>query len=102
MPLTERQQMALLLEMSAKEFQEQKKDKTKKSGETSGNKRSGSSKGEMHKINKRNKRGETQLHLAAIKGDVDGVRSLIKKGADVNITDHAGKWDASKALGCLP
>eukprot|EP00795_Rhopilema_esculentum_P001545 gene1545-15994_t len=89
MPLTERQQMALLLEMSAKEFQEQKKDKTKKSGETSGNKRSGSSKGEMHKINKRNKRGETQLHLAAIKGDVDGVRSLIKKGADVNITDHA-------------
>eukprot|EP00112_Aurelia_sp_Birch-Aquarium-sp1_P003297 Seg1367.4 transcript_id=Seg1367.4/GoldUCD/mRNA.D3Y31 product="Ankyrin repeat domain-containing protein 11" protein_id=Seg1367.4/GoldUCD/D3Y31 len=93
MPLTERQQMALLLEMTAKEFQEQEdsKEKGKKSGESSSSKRSGtSSKRDSQKINKRNKRGETQLHLASIKGDIDRVKGLIKKGADVNMTDHAG------------
>ena len=100
MPLTERQQMALLLEMTAKEFQEQEdsKDKGKKSGESSSSKRLGpSSKRDLQKINKRNKRGETQLHLASIKGDVDGVKGLIKKGADVNMTDYAGKWISLKS-----
>lgn len=93
MPLTERQQMALLLEMTAKEFQEQNsnKDNTKKPGERS-SVRKFFSKGEAHKIDKRNKRGETQLHLAAIKGDLSMVKSLIKKGADVNITDYAGEY----------
>ena len=92
MPLTERQQMALLLEMTAKEFQEQhsKQESTTKSVEGSSAKKS-HSKAETLKINKRNKRGETQLHLAAIKGDVDTVKGLIKKGADVSITDYAGE-----------
>jgi len=91
MPLTERQQMALLLEMTAKEFQEQnsKQENTTKAAEKSSKKKT-QSKGDANKINKRNKRGETQLHLAAIKGDIDGVKSLIKKGADVSVTDYAG------------
>ena len=92
MPLTERQQMALLLEMTAKEFQEQnsKQENTTKAAEKSSKKKT-QSKGDANKINKRNKRGETQLHLAAIKGDIDGVKSLIKKGADVSVTDYAGE-----------
>lgn len=92
MPLTERQQMALLLEMTAKEFQEQKskQNKAKKTAGSSVAKKT-PSKGDAVKINKRNKRGETQLHLAAIKGDLNAVKSLIKKGADVSITDHAGQ-----------
>ena len=91
MPLTERQQMALLLEMTAKEYQEQnsKQEKTTKTAEKSSAKKS-QSRGDSDKINKRNKRGETQLHLAAIKGDIDSIKGLIKKGADVNITDYAG------------
>ena len=92
MPLTERQQMALLLEMTAKEFQEQnsKQESTTKAAEKSSAKKS-HSKGYGDKINKRNKRGETQLHLAAIKGDIESVKGLIKKGADVSITDYAGE-----------
>ncbi|KAJ8352848.1 hypothetical protein SKAU_G00243240 [Synaphobranchus kaupii] len=39
---------------------------------------------------KRNHKGETPLHLAAIKGDVEAVRELLDQGADPNFKDHAG------------
>ena len=42
------------------------------------------------RLNKRNEKGETQLHLACIKGDVRRVRKLVKAGADVNVKDFAG------------
>ncbi|KAL9968227.1 hypothetical protein ACROYT_G026577 [Oculina patagonica] len=39
---------------------------------------------------KKNKRGETPLHVAAIKGCVETVRKLLAEGADPNTKDHAG------------
>ncbi|RXN31389.1 BRCA1-associated RING domain 1 [Labeo rohita] len=39
---------------------------------------------------KRNLNGETPLHLAAIKGDVEEVRKLLAQGADPNLKDNAG------------
>lgn len=42
------------------------------------------------KVNKRNERGETPLHMAAIRGDVKQVKELIGLGADVNVKDFAG------------
>ncbi|XP_029386481.1 BRCA1-associated RING domain protein 1 [Echeneis naucrates] len=39
---------------------------------------------------KRNHKGETLLHLAAIKGDVDTVNQLLDQGADPNLKDNAG------------
>ncbi|XP_052422418.1 BRCA1-associated RING domain protein 1 [Carassius gibelio] len=39
---------------------------------------------------KRNRNGETPLHLAAIKGDVEEVRKLLAQGADPNLKDNAG------------
>ncbi|XP_041856748.1 BRCA1-associated RING domain protein 1 isoform X2 [Melanotaenia boesemani] len=39
---------------------------------------------------KRNHKGETSLHLAAIKGDVEAVRELLDQGVDPNLKDNAG------------
>ncbi|XP_077392011.1 BRCA1-associated RING domain protein 1 isoform X2 [Festucalex cinctus] len=39
---------------------------------------------------KKNHKGETPLHLAAIKGDVEGVKELLDQGADPNLKDNAG------------
>ncbi|XP_074550236.1 BRCA1-associated RING domain protein 1 [Halichoeres trimaculatus] len=39
---------------------------------------------------KRNHKGETLLHLAAIKGDVEAVRELLDQGSDPNLKDNAG------------
>ena len=43
------------------------------------------------RIRKRNERGETALHVAAIKGDMEDVGGLIKAGALVNAKDNAGE-----------
>lgn len=43
------------------------------------------------KVNKRNERGETRLHRAAIRGEVRRIKELISEGADVNVKDFAGK-----------
>lgn len=42
------------------------------------------------KVNKRNERGETSLHMAAIRGDISQVKELIRLGANVNVKDFAG------------
>uniref|UniRef100_A0A8C4SRG0 BRCA1 associated RING domain 1 n=2 Tax=Erpetoichthys calabaricus TaxID=27687 RepID=A0A8C4SRG0_ERPCA len=39
---------------------------------------------------KRNHKGETPLHLAAIKGDALSAEQLLNNGADPNLKDHAG------------
>ncbi|XP_066301591.1 BRCA1-associated RING domain protein 1-like [Branchiostoma lanceolatum] len=41
-------------------------------------------------VMKRNVRGETPLHLAAIKGDAETVLQLLQEGADPNVRDNAG------------
>ncbi|CAH1238051.1 BARD1 [Branchiostoma lanceolatum] len=41
-------------------------------------------------VMKRNVRGETPLHLAAIKGDAETVLKLLQEGADPNVRDNAG------------
>lgn len=42
------------------------------------------------RLQKRNERGETPLHMACIKGDFKVVTTLIDQGADINTTDNAG------------
>ena len=42
------------------------------------------------RVQRRNERGETPLHMASIKGDGQTAVSLIEQGASVNATDHAG------------
>lgn len=39
----------------------------------------------------RNERGETAMHVAAIKGDHDGVKKLLEQGMGPNVGDFAGK-----------
>lgn len=39
----------------------------------------------------RNERGETALHVAAIKGDHEGVKKLLDQGMSPNVADFAGK-----------
>ncbi|KAK3538560.1 hypothetical protein QTP86_006652 [Hemibagrus guttatus] len=41
-------------------------------------------------ICRRNKFGETHLHLAVMKGDFQSVKDIIKVGASVNLADNAG------------
>lgn len=38
----------------------------------------------------RNERGETGLHVAAIKGDHEGVKKLLDQGMSPNVADFAG------------
>ena len=41
-------------------------------------------------IEKRNRKGETSLHAAAVKGDLTTIRDLLGKGANPNTVDNAG------------
>ena len=45
----------------------------------------------LKKISKRNSKGETPLHTAAIRGSPRLVRQLLMMGADPNAQDHA-EW----------
>lgn len=71
-PMSERQQMALLMQM------------TSSANDVGSRSPSGS------RSRDRNERGETPLHLAAIKGDVEQVCKLLAHRADPNATDFAG------------
>lgn len=74
-PMSERQQMALLMQMTS-------------AGNIQGSRSpSGNSGGARRE---RNERGETPLHLAAIKGDVEQVSKLLAHRVDPNVTDFAG------------
>lgn len=41
----------------------------------------------------RNERGETAMHVAAIKGDQDGVKKLLDQGMGPNTSDFAGSFE---------
>uniref|UniRef100_A0A668AJY6 Ankyrin repeat domain 12 n=1 Tax=Myripristis murdjan TaxID=586833 RepID=A0A668AJY6_9TELE len=88
-PLSERKQMALLMQMTANS-----PDSTPShpSQTTPVQKKvpSSTSSRQKDKVNKRNERGETPLHMAAIRGDAKQVKELISLGADVNVKDFAG------------
>ncbi|XP_063701418.1 ankyrin repeat domain-containing protein 12 isoform X2 [Culicoides brevitarsis] len=71
-PMSERQQMALVMQM------------TSTSQELSPGSHAPA------RSRDRNERGETALHVAAIKGDHESVRKLLDQGMDANVTDFAG------------
>lgn len=76
-PMSERQQLALLMQM------------------TSGNETIAKSPGgttySLTRQKDRNERGETPLHLAAIRGDIEQVSKILGNKVDPNVTDFAGK-----------
>lgn len=76
-PMSERQQLALLMQMTSSS-----NEAGNRSPSTPANFRS----------RDRNERGETPLHLAAIKGDVEQVCKLLAHRADPNVADFAGAY----------
>ncbi|KAI2586103.1 ankyrin repeat domain 12, partial [Homo sapiens] len=87
-PLSERKQMALLMQMTARD---NNSTPNHPSQTTPAQKKTPSSSSrQKDKVNKRNERGETPLHMAAIRGDVKQVKELISLGANVNVKDFAG------------
>ncbi|XP_030060466.1 ankyrin repeat domain-containing protein 11 [Microcaecilia unicolor] len=95
-PLSERQQVALLMQMTAEESANSPVDTTPKHPPQCAVGQKGtpnSASKTKDKVNKRNERGETRLHRAAIRGDTRRIKELISEGADVNVKDFAG-WTA--------
>ncbi|KAG8508160.1 Ankyrin repeat domain-containing protein 11, partial [Galemys pyrenaicus] len=95
-PLSERQQVALLMQMTAEESANSPVDTTPKHPSQAAVCQKGtpnSASKTKDKVNKRNERGETRLHRAAIRGDARRIKELISEGADVNVKDFAG-WTA--------
>ncbi|XP_072296791.1 ankyrin repeat domain-containing protein 12 isoform X2 [Eucyclogobius newberryi] len=85
-PLSERKQMALLMQMTANS-----PDSTPSHpSQTPPVQKKVPPSRQKDKVNKRNERGETALHMAAIRGDAKQVKELISLGADVNVKDFAG------------
>ncbi|KAF5895618.1 ankyrin repeat domain-containing protein 11 isoform X1, partial [Clarias magur] len=94
-PLSERQQVALLMQMTAEESVNSPDTTPKHQSQSNlGQKGTPNSASKTKdKVNKRNERGETRLHRAAIRGEVRRIKELINEGADVNVKDFAG-WTA--------
>ncbi|KAG9347812.1 hypothetical protein JZ751_003827 [Albula glossodonta] len=90
-PLSERKQMALLMQMTAKNKSPDSTPSHPSQAVPVQKKISSSTVSKQKdKVNKRNERGETALHMAAIRGDAKQVKELIGLGADVNVKDFAG------------
>ncbi|XP_053913370.1 ankyrin repeat domain-containing protein 12 isoform X1 [Cuculus canorus] len=89
-PLSERKQMALLMQMTARDNSPDSTLNQPLQTTPAQKKTPSSSSRQKDKVNKRNERGETPLHLAAIRGDVKQVKELISLGANVNVKDFAG------------
>ncbi|XP_034285360.1 ankyrin repeat domain-containing protein 12 isoform X1 [Pantherophis guttatus] len=89
-PLSERKQMALLMQMTARDNSPDPNLNHPLQTVTTQKKTPSSSSRQKDKVNKRNERGETPLHTAAIRGDVKQVKELISLGANVNVKDFAG------------
>ncbi|KAA0723905.1 Ankyrin repeat domain-containing protein 11 [Triplophysa tibetana] len=94
-PLSERQQVALLMQMTAEESVHSPDTTPKHQSQSSlGQKGTPNSASKTKdKVNKRNERGETRLHRSAIRGEARRIKELIIEGADVNVKDFAG-WTA--------
>ncbi|XP_006868762.1 PREDICTED: ankyrin repeat domain-containing protein 12 isoform X2 [Chrysochloris asiatica] len=89
-PLSERKQMALLMQMTARDNSPDSTPNHPSQTTPTPKKTASSSSRQKDKVNKRNERGETPLHMAAIRGDVKQVKELISLGANVNVKDFAG------------
>nr|XP_046216550.1 LOW QUALITY PROTEIN: ankyrin repeat domain-containing protein 12-like [Oncorhynchus gorbuscha] len=90
-PLSERKQMALLMQMTARDNSPDSTPSHPSQAPTVQKKLPSSTASRARdKVNKRNERGETPLHMAAIRGDAKHVKELISLRADVNIKDFAG------------
>ncbi|XP_007429258.1 ankyrin repeat domain-containing protein 12 isoform X1 [Python bivittatus] len=89
-PLSERKQMALLMQMTARDNSPDPNLNHPLQTVPTQKKTPSSSSRQKDKVNKRNERGETPLHTAAIRGDVKQVKELISLGANVNVKDFAG------------
>ncbi|XP_013219085.2 ankyrin repeat domain-containing protein 12 isoform X1 [Ictidomys tridecemlineatus] len=89
-PLSERKQMALLMQMTARDNSPDSTPNHPSQTTAAQKKTPSSSSRQKDKVNKRNERGETPLHMAAIRGDVKQVKELISLGANVNVKDFAG------------
>ncbi|XP_008054203.1 ankyrin repeat domain-containing protein 12, partial [Carlito syrichta] len=89
-PLSERKQMALLMQMTARDNSPDSTPNHPSQTTPAQKKTPSSSSRQKDKVNKRNERGETPLHMAAIRGDVKQVKELIGLGANVNVKDFAG------------
>nr|XP_013034820.2 ankyrin repeat domain-containing protein 12 isoform X1 [Anser cygnoides]XP_047933053.1 ankyrin repeat domain-containing protein 12 isoform X1 [Anser cygnoides] len=89
-PLSERKQMALLMQMTARDNSPDSNLNHSLQTTPAQKKTPSSSSRQKDKVNKRNERGETPLHMAAIRGDVKQVKELISLGANVNVKDFAG------------
>ncbi|KAJ8011068.1 hypothetical protein DPEC_G00054350 [Dallia pectoralis] len=90
-PLSERKQMALLMQMTARDNSPETTPSHPSQATPVQKKPPSSSASKARdKVNKRNERGETPLHMAAIRGDAKQVKELISLGADVNVKDFAG------------
>ncbi|XP_030300042.1 ankyrin repeat domain-containing protein 12 isoform X1 [Calypte anna] len=89
-PLSERKQMALLMQMTARDNSPDATLNHSLQTTPAQKKTPTSSSRQKDKVNKRNERGETPLHMAAIRGDVKQVKELIRLGANVNVKDFAG------------
>ena len=91
-PLTERQQLQYLLEVTAQQAKnEENCSDTETVNYTKIKKKEIGKENNMNlRLRKRNERGETALHVAAIKGDLEDAKALIIAGANVNGKDNAG------------
>lgn len=101
-PLTERQQLQYLLEVTAREAKQDSGSSSNDDLPITTNqapkKDTGTDNHVETRIRKRNERGETALHAAAIRGDLQDTVALIKAGALVNDKDYAGELLLISAL----